>query len=310
MGSRKKPTGFSRTTGEEGSRGVSARERWVVAPKLTVSKFSPSTDGATEALEAERATKPAPLCGRPPGVMGCQGPAEAGGRGCPGGRHPPDGLWDPPRAGALTGGVVEVQGHLLAAHCHAGRVFLEYGWGVMLLMRGSGWFLGMWRCPGVQLDSSPPSTITPFSSAPPPSGSGIPKGDPQGSSRLSAIGTPETRGPGSGCRPRAVPCPQWSRARPPPPTRLQHPGGPHLGEGALAVHHEQRSLAASSVTHDHDLQLFPARARGGGRGRGLWDIHSREPATLAAVRGAEPRVERSQAGAGPRGRGQKNPRPP
>lgn len=154
------------------------------------------------------------------------------------------------------------------------------------------------------------STITPFSSAPPPSGSGIPKGDPQGSSRLSAIGTPETRGPGSGCRPRAVPCPQWSRARPPPPTRLQHPRGPHLGEGALAVHHEQRSLAASSVTHDHDLQLFPARARGGGRGRGLWDIHSREPATLAAVRGAEPGVERSQAGAGPRGRGQKNPRPP
>lgn len=186
----------------------------MVAPKLTVSKFSPSTDGATEALEAERATKPAPLCGRPPGVMGCQGPAEAGGQGCPGGRHPPGGLWDPPRAGALTGGVVEVQGHLLAAHCHAGRVFLEYGWGVM------------------------------------------------------------------------------------------------LGEGALAVHHEQRSLAASSVTHDHDLQLFPARARGGGRGRGLWDIHSREPATLAAVRGAEPGVERSQAGAGPRGRGQKNPRPP
>lgn len=218
MGSRKKPTGFSRTTGEEGSRGVSARERWVVAPKLTVSKFSPSTDGATEAPEAERATKPAPLCGRPPGVMGCQGPAEAGGQGCPGGRHPPGGLWDPPRAGALTGGVVEVQGHLLAAHCHAGRVFLEYGWGVMLLMRGSGWFLGMWRRPGVQLDSSPLPPSPHSAQLPHPRALEFPRETPRGAADFPRSGRrkPGVRARAAGRGPSLVPSgPEPDPRRPP-----------------------------------------------------------------------------------------------
>lgn len=95
----------------------------------------------------------------------------------------------------LPGGVVEVQGHLLAAHGHAGCVLLEHGWGVV------------------------------------------------------------------------------------------------LGERALAVHHEQRSLAAAAVAYDHNLQLLPAGARGGGcgRGRGPSSVHSQEPAALAAAPGVERR---------------------
>lgn len=74
------------------------------------------------------------------------GPKEAGGGGgMPGGGYPgggnPSDTRDPRRAGALTSGIIQVQGHLLAAHIHSGRVLLEHGWGVVLSEKGSGWFL-------------------------------------------------------------------------------------------------------------------------------------------------------------------------
>lgn len=44
---------------------------------------------------------------------------------------------DPGGAGALTGCVVEIQGHLLAANGHTGRVLLEHRRGIVLRERGS-----------------------------------------------------------------------------------------------------------------------------------------------------------------------------
>lgn len=69
---------------------------------------------------------------------------------------------------------------------------------------------------------------------------------------------------------------------------LKHRWGIVLGKGALAVHHEQRRLAAAAVTHDHYLQLLPCRAGGGGRGRSTWGVHSPEPAALDAALWPEP----------------------
>lgn len=61
--------------------------------------------------------------------------------------------------GALTSGVVEVQGHFLAAHHHAGRVLLEHGGGVVL-SRGVEVVLS-----DVEGRHPPPTTFTPSGSA-------------------------------------------------------------------------------------------------------------------------------------------------
>lgn len=103
-------------------------------------EFSEAPEGAVGSLHiqtspfTDAANKAPRAAGRP------QGPAEAGGWACPGGKNPSVGPpRDPRRTHALTGRVVEVQGHLLAAHGHAGRVLLEHGWGVVLWEKGSGW---------------------------------------------------------------------------------------------------------------------------------------------------------------------------
>lgn len=45
---------------------------------------------------------------------------------------------DPLGSGALTSRVVEIQGHLLVAHCHTSRVLLKHRRGIVLWERGSG----------------------------------------------------------------------------------------------------------------------------------------------------------------------------
>lgn len=98
------------------------------------------------------------------------------------------------RAGALTGGVIQVQGHLLAAHGHAGRVLLEHGWSVVLSKKGSGWFL---RAAAGARD--PPEFsfhFDPIRFSPHiPLGSGIPPGAPWGDGCLWAqdAGEPKSR---------------------------------------------------------------------------------------------------------------------
>lgn len=95
------------------------------------------------------------------------------------------------------------------------------------------------------------------------------------------------------------PSPPGAQARLPTAVRPPSlPRRPHLREGALAVHHKQRCLAAAAVAHDHDLQLLPARARA----RGPGGVHSREQPALAAARG-RPR------GLNNPGRGQRDPAP-
>lgn len=56
------------------------------------------------------------------------------GRECPkkAGETLGDGQGDPLGSGALTSCVVEVQGHLLVAHCHTSRVLLKHRRGIVL----------------------------------------------------------------------------------------------------------------------------------------------------------------------------------
>lgn len=105
------------------------------------------------AVRASRSWRPG--CGRGCGMR----------RGCPGGEPP--GHPDPRRAGALTGGVVEVQGHLLVAHRDAGRVLLEHGWGVLLSEKGQGWSPGARRGSGVRWAPHLPPSPHPARSPPP-----------------------------------------------------------------------------------------------------------------------------------------------
>lgn len=84
------------------------------------------------------------------------------------------------------------------------------------------------------------------------------------------------------------------------------PTGPHLGKGALAIHHKQRRLAAATITHDHYLQLLPCGAGGSGWDRGTWGVHSPEPAARWMLRSGQSPVER-QGGGGAAGRGYEAP---
>ena len=85
---------FSRTTGEERSPRLSIHQRWVVARELISAEHPPFTDGVTEVLSATRVTLlPASTRLLSPGAMDCQGPAEAGGGGCPQGCPGRGTLW-------------------------------------------------------------------------------------------------------------------------------------------------------------------------------------------------------------------------
>jgi hypothetical protein len=117
--------------------------------------------------------------------------------------------------------------------------------------------------------------------------SGIPEGKPRGGGVLRVPGTSGSS-KARGLRDISGPLGSQVIRAPPPSYPLRSTGGPHLRKGSLAVHHEQRCLAAAAVTHDHDLQLLPPWARGGGLGRGPRGVHRPVPAALEAVRRVQP----------------------
>lgn len=77
-------------------------------------------------LLASRASQPASTL-QGPDMLGCQEGNAPEGRGNLGDDHR-----DPLGFGALTGCVVEVQGHLLVTHCHTSRVLLKHRRGIVL----------------------------------------------------------------------------------------------------------------------------------------------------------------------------------
>lgn len=131
-------------TGEERSRGLSIHQGWVVARSASrPNTLLLHTDGATGGPLRHQGA-PSPGCGPAPlrrlqerWAVGASRRLAAGDAGC-GMRDAAGTPRAPRRAGALTGRVVEVQGHLLAAHRDAGRVLLEHGRGVVLSEKGQG----------------------------------------------------------------------------------------------------------------------------------------------------------------------------
>lgn len=163
---------------------------------------------------------PRPPCQRPSATVRGDGRSESHRSwrvGMPGGGYPSGGSpWSPrdPRcAGALTRGIVQVQGHLLAAHSHAGRVFLEHRWGVVLSERGRLVLTGA-RSPYAAQLPSPGWTRTP-------------EGAPRGGDCLSPRRTPGRRGPGSRRGVTAVRRPRGPKPVSPPQS------GPHHSRGGL-----------------------------------------------------------------------------